>query len=512
MVGVVAAAVTIAAVFAISDRLFGAWPAAALAAAALLVARGFWLFATQAPSYIPSIACLALLMLALLAREGGSGFWRRTGAPALALAAAVLFHQSAVIIVIAIVVFLLVSEGRSGIASAAAILVPAGVVVLAAYAAAYAWTDGREIVTQLRGTRPSGLAGFVQYLEAYRYHPCPFWATWANLGPAGIARAIRSQVWDLVGYPPGWITPAMRSALAIAGGALLALLLGDHLRGIGDPSRRAARAFLLAWLFTSWLYVTWVAPPALEYFVAPLVPLLLLAALSAERLARSVPPPARARLALAGTAIAAAVVTLNGAAVWPEHRSKGAWNDEALRMSRVVPADWTVGDTYPVDQHLAYYFDRPRVIAVPLVQLYYYRGGSPPAALAPPETTCFVVPMSLVVPECDESGISGYARPADWLRFVGWVLDLRADSHDGALSARSFRVIEPAGGAPLLLVLPARRAVGGMASLLAELDDRLPDAAAAGAPGPFTRWWRQVGARHADSIAVARRSNEGAAS
>jgi hypothetical protein len=491
--GVIAAGVTVAAVYVVAERMLGSSIAACGAALALLVARGFWLFSTQAPSYLPSIAGLALLAVALVRRDG-PGLARRVVAPALALVAAILFHQSTVVIVIPLVVFLLASEGRRGLASALAIVLPAAAIVLAAYAAAYAWTDARQIVTELRGTRPSGLGGFVQFVQAYRYHPYPFWGTWANLAPAGLARAVRSQVWNLVGYPAGMIAPLSRGAFAVAGAALAALLLADSLRRLGDPVARPARLFLLAWLLTVWTYVTWVAPAAIEYYLAPLVPLILLAAMSLDRVWRSLGSAGRSRLAFAFAALAAAVATLNLAAVWPEHRSKGVFHEEARRIARVVPAEWVVGDTYPIDQHLASDFDRSRVIAVPIVQLYYYDGGSPPAALAVPETTCFVVPVSLVIPDCAESGFDGYARPAEWLRFMGWVLDMRPDPDRHSVSGRMFRIIEPVDAPALLLVLPVRRPMPAMAALMLELDGMLP-ATVAGAPGPFMRWWERAGVR-----------------
>lgn len=513
-------------------RRAGGSPALASGAALFLLAtRGFWVYATQVEVYVPALACLAVTALlasgsvagaaagapgaVTSAREAPPLGARRTAAAALALALAVLYHQTSALFAAPLAALCVARRGRAGWREAAAIAGGAGALALLAYAAAYAATGG-----------PRTAADFARWTLSYGFAPVPAWGSLGHFGPNGVAALLRSQAANFAGVPARWapaVVPlfglallalAAWSAVALArrgGGTRAAGGAGDGaasgLAGRAGAGQSAAAADPLRWCALLWLgvhfaFFLWWLPTDTDFFVISLLPLVLLGALAVGDFAGrgrrwrraagalGVPraPGAAGAMSVAGVlgALAVAVLAIGNlaATVLPLRASRGADFATAARLHAEAPPGCAVGTRFGVRENLRYHFGRAAV-DLDLPRLAALAGREPGAASLEAAADCLLVPVSLLRPERVAGGRDGHDAPVAWLAWLSWLLDVQRDASGAPASCREIVLTGgDAAAEPCALIGPGRTAVAGLDGLAALLDARL------GAPGdaPWTRW------------------------
>lgn len=519
-------------------RRAGGSPALASGAALFLLAtRGFWVYATQVEVYVPALACLAVTaLLASGPPTGAAGTAgdmagargapplgaRRAAAAALALALAVLYHQTCALFAAPLAALCVARRGRAGWREAAAIAGGAGALALLAYAAAHAATGG-----------PRTAADFARWTLSYGFAPVPAWGSADHIGPAGVAALLRSQAANFAGVPERWapavVPPFGVALLALAAwnAAALARRVGaarasggsaggsaggsvggsagsstggsaSSSAGAGQPADAAAgrraeaaaagplRWCALVWLGVHFAFFLWWLPTDTDFFVVSLLPLVLLGALAAGDFARRGRRAARAAGALGALAVAVLAVGNLAATVLPLRASRGADFAAAARLHALAPPGCAVGTRFGVRENLRYHFGRAAV-DLDLPRLAAQAGREPGAANQEAAADCLLVPVSLLRPERPAGGRDGHDDPAAWLAWLSWVLDARRDASGAPVSCRE--IVSTGGdtaGEPCALIGPERTAVAGLDGLAALLDARL------GAPGdaPWSRWLR----------------------
>ena len=376
------AALTTLCFFIVARRLLGSTPAATLAAAFLLVTRGFWLYSTQLEVYVPATGCLALMTVLLVGGPRAPLRAKRLVLLSLLLALAVLYHQSNLFFCIPLGYLLLGEVDRKW--RSLWVMASAGALVLTAYLLAFHYTDVETRIPEILSTaQKSSLEGFVRFCLAYRYHPSPGWGTWRNVSVMGVGRLIHSQIRDLITFP--WI---LRFAVIPGFGLLMAgLALWNALQSARGATHATARRFLVIWLLTYDLFFLWWFPGEKEFFITLLYPLVLLAALAVQDWACAPAAGPRRRAWVLGgcvTLLGCVAATNARETILPYHRDRGPAYAAASILDARIPADCLVIGDYTVGQNLRYYFGRERFWETAMPLFYFYQDLPPARSLCTP--------------------------------------------------------------------------------------------------------------------------------
>jgi 4-amino-4-deoxy-L-arabinose transferase-like glycosyltransferase len=448
--------VAVLAVYGIGRKVFVDRRWALPAALALLVSQGFWEYAGQAQSYAPAVGSLCFLAWLLVRRPVGEIGTGGLLASAGVLALAILYHQGNVLFIVPLVVFFLAARGRQGWRPLAFIIVPAGILVLASYAAAVV----------LSGFERS-LSGFARFVFSYAYHPAPLWGTWRNLSIRGLGYLLFSQLRCLITvWKP--VRPLLLAGLAAG---LLGVFVGSALRLRRSAESRPWTAFLASWLLVEYLFYLWWAPYDKPWFIITVVPLIFLGAALVpkrirERLAR---PPARSAAFWTALVLLAAAAAYNYASfIRPLQTSLGRDYAEAAAVARAAGSGEYILSSFDVQEHLRFYFGRQLLLQVEIVPMTICQDLALPAAFAPLAGRPFVLPFQYLLPQTRLSMIGGYDAPAGWRRTLEWIFDVRRDAAGRVLSCREFSELPAAPG--YLRIGTARSDLAGWSDFLARLD------------------------------------------
>lgn len=440
-------------------------PALALGAAlGLLFTRGFWVYATRVETYVPALAALLLSAWLTETSRGGRDRARTLGA-AVALALAMLYHQTSLLFVPPLFVFCLARHGRAGWRPAGLVTGVAALLTLGCYLAAY----------RLSGAAATG-TGFTRWTVSYAAMPVPAWGSFAHFGAAGCRDLAHSQAVNLTGVPAR-LSTLMVPAFALAQAALVAW----HARALGRPDRsRPLRLLALAWLGVHGAFFLWWLPSDVDFFVVPLAPLVLLAALLVGDLAPRRPWCPR----IAVVAVGVLAIGNFAATVWPLHASPGAEYARAARLHELAPGGYAIGTRFGVRENLCYHFGRT-AIDLDLPLLWAFAGRDPAATRAAPFDR-ILVPVGMLAVDREVGGRSGRTDPQGWSDWLCWLLGARRDDGGEVVSCR--KVAWSAGGErDGVLIGPERVPVAGLEGLVAHLDRQLGDDGA----DTWGRWWRE---------------------
>ena len=482
---IVASVIVLIACHEIVRRWTGSSLGGVAAALLLLACRGFWLYSTLVEVYLPATACLALLVLLVTQEERLST--GRVLAGGLLLALAVLYHQPSVLFCAPLAYWFFIAPRGRGWKGGASMLFIAGLLTATAYLLAFLGPAA------LRGGGESLAAGeptparFIRFCLAYAFHPVAGWGTARNLSVLGLGRLLHSQLRNVTTFP--W---SLR-ALFIPGTGLLLLLLGGwHLRSIrADRPRRRERIFLLVWIVSYYLFFLWWFPGEKEFFITPLLPLVLLISLAAMDLRDRSGGWSRSRLRLLIPlsllpALLLGAVNLHGT-ILPYHRSRGPAYQEASELARSdVPAGCWIFADYTVAENLRYYFGREKAREGVMPLYHFYEGRSLPRELAEAAGGCLAIDLEYVSPEFSAGGVTGARQPGQWFSYLKWLLGAEKAGSGGGISIRSFRVVDLAEGKRYLLLTASREIAEGWRGVFRRLDAGL--AGLQDAKGPFARW------------------------
>jgi 4-amino-4-deoxy-L-arabinose transferase-like glycosyltransferase len=456
------------------------------AALLLLACRGFWLYSTLVEVYLPATACLALLVV-LVAQEERRLSTGRVLAGGLLLALAVLYHQPSVLFCVPLGYWFFVAERGRGWKEGVWMLGIAGLLTATAYLLAFlgpaALRGGGEGLADGAPTP----ARFVRFCLAYAFHPVAGWGTARNLSVLGVGRLLHSQLRNVTTFP--W---SLRALFIPGTGIFLLLLGGWHLRAIraARPLRRQ-RIFLLVWIASYYLFFLWWFPGEKEFFVTPLLPLVLLISLAAmDRRERS-GESSRSRLRLLiplslVPALLLGAVNLRGT-ILPYHRSRGPAYREASELARAgVPEDcWLFAD-YTVAENLRYYFGREKAREGVMPLYHFYEGRSLPQELAGAAEGCLAIDLEYVNPDFSAGEVNGALKPRQWFSYLKWLLGAESGGSGGGIAIRRFKTLGLSEGKRYLLLTASREIVASWPGVFGRLDtglSGLPEA-----KGPFARW------------------------
>ena len=487
ILGVVAAITT----FLVVRRWGGSQAGALLAALALLSSRGFWAYSTLADVYVPATACLAGVTL-LLPRPGEAPLSGKTLAITLLFALGVLYHQTNVLMFVPLAWWYASLGSRRAWQALALVLVGAGVIVGGSYVLAYLYSDARAAMAEMGVPAASGfLEGFKRYCLSYSYHPNPQWGTFDNVGLLGLGRLVHSQAWNVVVFPEEL---KYRAAGIFAG--LMAGVTGWHVRQVlWRRPRVRERTYLLLWLATYFAFFLWWLPSEREFFITPLLPLVLLCWLFLRDWSAILPGKARLLAALSGFVLALVAAANLAFVIVPAHRERGEAYEEAADIARIASKECVVYDSQGVIQSLRYYFGFSRVQELELPYLHALKNEPIPARFAATDAPCALVPAGYLRPE-ERIDLGGYDNPAGYLAFLKWAFEARAETSGAGLRYRDYEVVRDARGGPYLRFGSARREIGSFAQLLAKVDADV-FGASSGRGGPLTNWWNATpGGKH----------------
>jgi 4-amino-4-deoxy-L-arabinose transferase-like glycosyltransferase len=467
--------VTTVCLFWAGERLLGSPFGGIVAAFFLLVARGFWLYSTQLEVYVPATGCLALMTVLLLTQRRDSLRVVQGLLLSFLLALAVLYHQSSLLFCIPLGYWLIRGRGKARAWKNLWVLLPSGALVLVAYLIAFRYTDVEtRIPDVLSVTQRSTLGGFVRFCLAYGFYPQTGWGTFRNvLSVMGIARLVHSQVQCLVTFP--WI---LRFIVIPGFGLLLAgLVLWHARRSVRGAAEAPARRFLLLWLLTYYGFFLWWFPGEREFFITPLYPLILLAALAVKDMSDAGGALAGRRAWVRGAVLGllGVVAAINAAqTILPRHRDRGSSYAAASTLAGRLPAECLVVGDYSVGQNLRYYFGRERFWEAAMPLFYFYRGLPLPERYRPERQECLAVDLSFVSPDYSLGGLDAYGHPAAWTRFLTWLLGVEEGARPGApASCRRFEAMGDIEESAYLRLHSERQAMDGLRDIFRRLDDAI---------------------------------------
>ncbi len=450
------AVVAVLAVYFIVLKISGARGTAVLAAAGLLIAQGFWEYATQTQIYVPALACLAVAVLLVVRRRGNRFRFGDACGTGLAFALAVFFHQSNVLFAVPLAVLLLGLHGRTAWRSLVIVLAVAAIIVGAAYIAAY----------QIDGGPWKG-GGFFRFIVSYTSHPYPSWGEWRNVSLHGVGHVLHSQLRNMVPVPSKFKVP--ETAIFII------LLAASVLLSFGRTKKRSLGAgwpaFLLVWLALHFAFFLWWSPDEKNMFTISLLPLVLLAANGLDGLAARI---SSRRLRGIGAAVLGLLIPAAAAAnyiglVGPLRATRGPEYEEARRLDACVPAQDMILARWGVQQNLAFHFNRRFLLEADIAPLVFCRNLNLPRDYRAVSETSVTLPMDFLNPGVTPFPFNGYGRPEAWKRYLGWLLDFKSREAGDSASCRSFEAL-PCDRVAYLRISLDRIPLAGWSDLLDRLE------------------------------------------
>jgi hypothetical protein len=467
------------ATFSIVRRWGGSSIGAALTALALLATRGFWAYSTIADVYVPATACLAGVTL-LLPRDGEAALGWKTPVVCALLALAIFYHQTNVLAVVPIAFWYASTRSPGKLRALALVLGGAGIVVLGAYVLAYLHSDAQAAMARMGvPSAPGFLEGFEHYCLSYTFHPNPEWGTFHNVSALGLGRVVHSQAWNVVVFDEA-TKYVVTGVFALA----LAIVLGWHVvQAVRTETLRRERIYLLLWLLIYDAFFLWWLPSEREFFITPLLPLVLAVWLLAADVSAKL--PLRKVVVAAAALLLAGMIAINFASeILPAHRKPGLRYDEAVDIARVAPRDGVVFDSQPVIQSLRYYFGFGRVEEMALPWLHALEGEPIPHRFDFENEPSAWVPTSILDPDQPLENLGAYTNPPGFRAYLEWLLEVRPEAA-GGVRYRHYRVMRPGGRGPYLLFDATREDAASFEELLARVDADVWSVR----QGPLSKWW-----------------------
>jgi len=405
----------------LAGRIFSGRTAPVLAAVGLLVLRGVMIYTVRVETYLPALACLALLMVIALERPRG------TWLGALVFALAILYHQTNVLFAVPLAVLLL-DGGRRSMVRLAATMGTSAVIVLVAYIVA-ARLVGQE-------------GGFWAFTLNYARAPIEAWGNFGYFSTRGISLLTLSQIRMLIPVRDAAAVPG--SAAMLAGLVFLVIWHVVHIRRRADHLR--LRLFSLIFLGVYLLFFLWWMPSDADFFVATLLPLWLLGLILISDL-----PSAFRSLPLAVTVLSVLATGNLYFTILPMHSEPGPGRELALAIDRAAPPGADIVAGYAVQQELLYFTERTRV--------HEAEGLAREAPVGDPPWTrenpvVMEVPyLQTVLNGDDEAG-----------EFLQWLLDYDPSTMEAA-------AVRPLPGGAGILLGPDRRKVTSWSAVISEIRD-----------------------------------------
>jgi hypothetical protein len=455
------AAVTIASVYLIARSVLASTGGAVLTALMVLVAHGFWVYATQLEVYVPSVGCVTAATAILFTNRSPILSPTRVIAVAALWALATTYHVANVFLFISFCAYFFGTQGLRGWRQLALVSALAGGLVWAAFVTAYLIEQDVWSVD-----------GFFRWALALTDVPMTDWGQLSNWYPAPLFRAGWRQIVALT-LLPDYVASDQRALWIIGALAAAASLLWNVTR-IAFPDRPAgARLYFILLFATNFLFFAWWQPMVHKFYIPSSIPLIMLMAMTVHDLyllARA--RAARLLIVGAASAVVALVFVFNLTSVLELRRSLGPFYAEAAVFDRITPENCRI---YSVGHHLnplRVYFDRTNDMTIrDFFSAFYGRvtGEPRPERITFEDEECALMPLGFLSRTHYESVAGPYLGMSHWPDLVGFFFDAKPNPETGGITYNAFELVAEGDGPPHVLVDRRRRVHAASVQELAEL-------------------------------------------
>jgi hypothetical protein len=454
------AGVTIASVYMIARSVLATAGGALLTAAMVLVAHGFWVFATQLEVYVPSVGCVAAAGAVLFTNRNPTLSPARVIAVAVLWALATTYHVANVFLFIPFCAYFIGAQGLRGWRQLAVVSALAGGLVWAAFVTVYLFEQEARSVD-----------GFFTWAFALTDVPMTDWGSLSNWQPVPLLQAGWRQITALT-LLPEYLTSDQRPLWIIGAFLVVSALLWNVIQ-IAYPDRPAgARVYFILLFATNFLFFAWWQPTVHKFFIPSSIPLIMLMAMALHDLyLRARATMARRLIVGSAVAVIAVVFTFNLSSALELRRSLGPDYAEAAVLDRITPENCTI---YSVGHHinpLRVYFDRTNYVSIRyfLSAFYSLATGEPrPERIAFEDEECALMPLGFLAKNYYDRYAGTYVGEALWPDYVGFFFNVKPDAAAG-VTYNAFELVAEGDGPPHVLVDRQRRVHARSAQELAEV-------------------------------------------
>lgn len=447
-------AITIASIYLIAGAVLGTTAGAILPAMTVMVAHGFWVYATQLEVYVPSVGSVTAATAVLLTNRAPTLSMTRIIAVSVLWAVATTYHVANVFLLIPFCVYFCGTQGVRGLWQLAIACVLAGGLVLAAFVVAYLFEN-----------EAWSFLGFLPWVFALTNVPMTEWGQLSHWQPAWLFRAGWRQIIALT-LLPEYLTSDQRALWLIGSVAAVTALLWNLIQAVrpnGGPA--GARIYFLSLFAVHFLFFAWWQPMVHKFYIPSSIPLIMLMAIAVRDLyvyARTA--FGRVIIVASSAAVVVVIFVFNLSSVLELRRSLGPYHAEAEVLDRLAPEGCTI---YSVGHHLnplRVYFDRTNNVSVRrfLSSFYAVATDDPgPERLNFDDEECALMPLGFLSQEYYSEYVAEYLGKGRWPDYVGYFFDLKADPETGGVTHDAFEVVAEGDGPPHVLVDRGRRVHAG---------------------------------------------------
>jgi hypothetical protein len=416
----------------------------------VLVAHGFWVFATQLEVYVPSVGCVTAATALLVTNRSRTLNPARVIAVSTLWALATMYHLANAFLFVPFCAFFYGTQGWAGWRQLAIVSILAGSIVLTTFLVVYNLVYGAW-----------SLSAFLSWALDITKQPLTDWGSLSNwIRPSKLASAGWSQIKALT-LLPEYLTLSQKPLWVIGTLTVAASLFWNLIQILRSPQFPTVRVYFLLLFATNFAFFTWWSPSVHKFYIPSSIPLVVLMALAVTDLyARARGTLARGLIA-GGVATAIAIVfVFNLSSVLELRRSLGPDYAEAAILNRLAPKNCAIYATGHRLNALAVYFRRQNRVPTHLLEREFYRvatGESPAERALFEGEKCAFIALGFLSGRWYESRMDGYLDTGTWPGYIGYFFDVRPSSEGGGITYDDFELVGEGDGPPYVLVRRGRR-------------------------------------------------------
>ena len=350
----------------------------------LLCCNGFWSYSTQIEVYIPGIFFSVLMLWALKENPFGTG---GTVIAIFAFAMASLFHQTNVLLAVPLFILLGIDLWRKAVLISGG----AGALVLGAY-----------ILVMNHEGHSIDLDGFTAFSLNYAVSGQEGWGTFSNWLPMGWFELFASQIGNIIRQSYAHVVFYW---LLFTLGILWLIIFGfRELRRKSDA--QPLIVFSGSWIITNYLFFLWWLPKEGEFFIATLIPLLILLAIQVEKTDWKFKQYILPFILLV-------IIGFNGFAFHQKHAQPNEFGQRAKQLAVISDENTVVITDFFTEQYLEFFY-QVNAENTDIVYRAVYQNDYPTLIESINEYQSLIISHQNISPEFEVNGFNGISHRADW--------------------------------------------------------------------------------------------------
>jgi len=412
--GIVWATVLIISIYMIVQRVIGSAIVGLISAIFMLVLNGFWVYSTQAETYVPMLAPLALIGALIICHSEQPLTWKEHLTYAALLFASIMYHQMGVLFVVPLSYYLISKWERRGVKDLIIVLFISGLATLSAYLLVFVLTQPGSI-----------LKDFIHWVLHYRYEFDELGKI-SHFNLTSLLQFLHSQLNSLVVLPKG--LGILQKPLTAFFLMLLALVL---IWNIVQVFRRAnhyhVRSFLLIWYFTYAIFCIWWNPSVYKFLFPNLVPIIVLSAFMFFDVLESTKHETRIRRVVLPFLVILFILIagLNfNYSFLPIHGSKGPYYKVAAKLHESMDPECNIYVNSNVAFNLMYYFEREQAKSLKKLFIGFYEDTASDANRFDNDV-CTLTQINAVSSPYYLKKAQQYNLNQPWSEFIKWILGVK---------------------------------------------------------------------------------------